>query len=264
MHCANDAESMERLLYYLAEPLRARGYRKIIGPTGLSPHLGSGLLQDYWNITPPLHTPYNPPYLPEISGHVWQARSSGRLYHLPVPSRPRSGPAAPATLTLLNPERLITDLLPLLASACPLWLDFTSPDAKEAAFLLRWLRQGPLWGWLACVGAQPAGFILLQPDLSPRLKLTGGGYNPLTRLWLAWTVRRPVQRGRILFAGVLPDWRGQGIGRQLLHQALVEAQQRGWESVSIGPLPTTAPGSRFLEHLGAQPRQTVLLYQVEL
>jgi GNAT superfamily N-acetyltransferase len=68
----------------------------------------------------------------------------------------------------------------------------------------------------------------------------------------------------VLFAAVLPQWQGQGIGRQLLHQAILTAHQQGWQNLSIGPLPGTSPGSKFLEHQGAQARQTYLLYQGDL
>lgn len=264
LHCANDADSLARLLDVFSERLASLGVRRLIGPTGLSPHLGSGLLQDCWHLRPPLHTAYNPPYLPELAGNVWRPRSSARLFHLPVlPQLPAAAPS-PARLLPLNPARLAGDLLPLLAAACPPWLDFPPPDALEAEFLLRQFSPWPLWGWLAAANGEPAGFILLQPDLAPRLRRANGGRNPLWWLWLRWASRRPAGQGRVLFAAVLPRYRQQGIGRQLLHQALADAKARGWDSLAIGPLPTTAPGSRFLQHFGAEARQTYLLYQRDL
>lgn len=264
LHCVNDADSLARLLDVLSERLASRGVRRLIGPTGLSPHLGSGLLQDCWNLQPPLHTPYNPPYLPELAENVWRPRSSARLFHLIVLPEPPLLKSSPARLMPLNPARLSADLLPLLVAACPSWLDFPPPDAVEAAFLLRQFSPWPLWGWLAEVENEPAGFILLQPDLAPCLRRANGGRNPLWRLWLQWGARHPARHGRVLFAAVLPGFRKQGIGRQLLHQVLVDAIVHGWESLSIGPLPTTSPGSRFLQHLGAAARQTYVLYQRDL
>ena len=88
VHCINDLTSLERLLDAIGEQVAQYGVRKIIGPTGLSPHLGSGLLQDHWNIIPPLHTPYNPPYLPEIAAAALRVRSSGRLFYLPTSVAP--------------------------------------------------------------------------------------------------------------------------------------------------------------------------------
>lgn len=263
LHCVNDTGTFERLINYAAELLQMQRYRKLIGPTGLSPHLGSGLLQDSWNQLPPLHTPYNPPYLPELANITLKTRSQARLYYLPSPPGPPQPASSPAKLVPLEPARLAADLLPLLQAACPPWLDFAPPDAKEAAFLLRWLEPWPLFGWLAQVDSLPVGFVLLQPDLSARLRRAKGGRNPLWRLWLRRAAARPAGAGRILFGAVLPDWRGQGIGRQLLHQALAAARQQKWHGLSIGPLPAPISAVQFLIHHGAQPQQTYLLYQHE-
>ncbi|MBN1993939.1 MAG: GNAT family N-acetyltransferase [Anaerolineae bacterium] len=264
LRCANEVESLERLLKYVAETLAGSGYRRVIGPTGLSPHLNSGLLQDYWDRLPPLHTAYAPPYMPETVGLVMRPLARSQLYHLNVPPPPPSVPALPAKLLPLEPLRLATDLLPLLAAACPTWANFSPPDAREAAFLLRRVKPWPLSGWLAEIDEQPPGFVLLQPDLAPRLRLAKGGRNLLWRAWLAWAGRRPVSHGRVLYGAVLPNWQGRGIGRQLLHQALQTAHQQGWQSLTFGPFPTAALGGKFLKRYGVQPGQSYMLYQYEL
>lgn len=264
LRCANDPESLDRLLMRLAEELWATGCRRVIGPTGLSPRLGTGLLQDYWNELPPLHTAYNPPYLPELVSGTLRPLGRSQLYHLDVPDELPPPPPAPAALAPLESARLTTDLLPLLEAACPAWAGFPPPDEAEVAFLSRWLRQWPLHGWLAQIDEQPVGVVLLQPDLAPQLHRANGGRNPIWRLWLKWASRRPARHGRVLFGGVLPEWREQGIGRQLLHQALVTGREQGWQTLTIGPLPTAAPARGFLEHHGAHPRQTYLLYQRDL
>lgn len=265
LRCVNDAGCLRAFLEVATEEAQRRGGRRLLGPTGLSPYIGSGLLQDYWDTVPPLHTPYNPPYLPElVATTAWSARSSARLYHLPVHTEALLDAPSPAQLTPLDPTRLAGDLLPLFAAALPNWLDFSPPDAVEAVFILRWLEPWPRWGWLAQVEDQPAGFILLQPDLAPWLRRANGGRNLLWRVWLRLAASRLVSRGRILFLEVLPKFRGRGIGRQLLRQGLAAAQQRGWQSVTIGPLPVTAPSHGFLEAVGAEARQTYQLYQRDL
>jgi GNAT superfamily N-acetyltransferase len=264
LRCINEPDGLKRLLEYVAEALRPRGYRQVFGPTGLSPHLNTGLLQDTWNQIPPLHTPSNPPYLPEIADIVMRPVTRSQLYHLPIPPDLPSPSPAPADLLPLDPARLATDLLPLLVAACPSSrADFVPPDTEEATFLLRRLGRWPLFGRLAQVDGQPVGFVLLQPDLAPRLLRAGGGRQPLWRLWLAWSSRRPATHGRLLFGAVLPEWRGQGIGRQLLYQALRSGQEQGWQSLSVGPVPTTAPGGKFLKAHGAEARQSYMLYRWE-
>lgn len=279
LRCVNSLESLEHLLDRLAEILWASGCRRVIGPTSLSPHLETGVLQDYWHQLPPLHTPCNPPYLPELVGIALHPLGRSQLYHMEIPPELPPSPPARAQLLPLELAHLVTakrdsaqahskfsvgSLLPLLAAACPPWADFPPPDAEEAAFLLRWLGRWPLYGWLAQVNEQPVGFVLLQPDLAPLSRRAKGGRNPLWRPWLAWRSRRPVRQGRLLFGAVLPEWRGQGIGRQLLHQALVTGHHLGWRTLSIGPLPRAAAACAFLEGSGARPGQTYLLYQRDL
>jgi GNAT superfamily N-acetyltransferase len=265
LHCRNDLTSLKRHLAFVAEALAGRGYRRAIGPTGLSPHLGSGLLQDYWHRQPPLHTPSNPPYLPELAGLALRPLARGQLHRLDLDSDLEPGPSpGPAALRPLEPAQLAAGLLPLLAAACPpTRADFPPPDAAEAEFLLDWLGRWPLWGWQAEVDGQAVGFVLLQPDLAPRLHRAGGGRGLPARLWLAWAGRRATRQGRILFGGVLPEWRENGIGRQLLHRARLDAHRQGWQRLTVGPLPGTGPGPSFMEQQGAEVRQTYLLYQKE-
>lgn len=257
--CLNDRASLTYFLRALAEE---RGVGSFIGPVHLSPYLGAGCLESHWHLLAPLHTPYNPPYLPGLLHEVMSPILTSHLYHLPVPSQPGPNPdQEPARLLPLQPERLAGDLLPLLAAACTPWKLFAPPDQAEAAFLLRWLGRWPLHGWLAQVDGVAAGFVLLQPDLSPALQRAYGGRNLFWRFWLRYASQRPTHHGRLLFASVLPAHRGQGIGRQLLHAALTTAANEGWQSLRIGPLPEKTPGAQFLTNQGAEAQQTYQLYR---
>jgi GNAT superfamily N-acetyltransferase len=264
LRCVNDADSLEFLFYKLAEALWARGCQRVLGPIGLSPYLKPGTLEDHWNQLPPLHTAYNPPYLPEILHGLMQPLVTSRLYHLEIPPELPPSPAAPACLSPLEPARLSTDLLPLLAMACSPWSELPPPDAEESAFMLRWLGRWPLYGYLAQIGGEPVGFVLLGPDVAPLLRRANGGRFPPWRLWLTWRGRRQLQAGRLFYAAVIPEWQERGIGRQLLHQSLVTGHRLRWRTLSIGPVPTTTPAAAFLESRGAHPRQTYRLYQRDL
>ena len=264
LHCANDQESLERLLGAAMEQLWPFGCQRLLGPVGLSPYLQTGALQDYFNLMPPLHTPYNPPYMPDVMFGVMENLAETRLFHAGVPIQLSPLHANPARLTLFDPDRLSQDLLPLLVEACAVQTDFPPPDAAEAEFLLQWLGILPLCGWLAMIDDQPVGFILLQPDLSTSLARAKGGRNPVWRLWLAWRSQRPTAAGCVLFSSVLPAWRGRGIGSQLWRQALVTAREYGWRSLSVGPLPAQAPAAAFLQAQGATPRQTYRVYTSDM
>lgn len=268
LHCANDEESLERLIALASEQAWASGCSGLIGPVGLSPHLGSGVLLDHFHLGPPLHTAYNPPYLPELIDGLLEKRDETQLYcvsyavHAPVDASDRDADDG-VVLCPLEPGRLAGDLLPLLQAACEPMEEFPPPDAAEAAFMLEWLGIFPLSGWVAYAGDEPVGFVLMQADLGAALRLARGGRNPLWRGWLAWRGRRAARAGRLLFGAVLPEHRRRGIGRTLWRAAMTTARDAGWREMSIGPVAAASAGAAFLAAMGAQPRQRYRLYATD-
>jgi GNAT superfamily N-acetyltransferase len=269
-HLRPDREAWDRLYYHLVETLSAKNYHRVVGPVGLSPHLGSGLLVDSWDEWPPLHTPANPPYAPELVERRLQTLQTGRLYHAAVPPNPWPLSPGRAAIRAFEPGRLATDLRPLLVAATdnPA-AGFPPPDEAEAAYILRLLRPKTLTGFLAEVDYAPVGFVLLGPDTAGRLRAVRGGRplwgRALLHLETRFFGKNRVSRGRIYYGAVLPEWRGQGIGRRLWQRTLGEAAARGWESLSVGPVWLDAngasPAAAFLEKQGAVARQTYKLYE---
>ena len=269
LHLVNDEESWDRLLGVVMEHLWTHGRHHLVGPTGLSPHWASGVLQDHFHVTPPWLTPYNPPYLPEVVASSWQTAAQSRLYHAAVPNEPPDGDAlrldalTSAELIPLVAARLAGDLLLLMVEATSLSDQFPRSDALEAEFILSQLAPGPTLGWLAQAAGQPIGFVLLAPDLAGPLLRAKGGRNPLWRLWLAARCRRPVASGRVLLGAVDPAWRRRGIGRLLWQQALTAAQAQGWRTLTAGPVPDGTVAAHFLAACGATPQQRYALYTSE-
>jgi len=263
LHLSADDEGFDRLLAQLADTYSDLGYRRFIGPVGLSPHLDSGVLVDSWNEWPPVHTPANPPYLPEMLERRMRPFQMGRLYHVFVPTQPAPPAPGPANLHLIDPARLADDLLPLLAAfTTNRTAGFPAPDAVEAFFLLQTLRSASLAACVATVQAEPVGFVLLGADIAGRLRSAQGGRTLLGRGRLAMTLGRPVAAGRLYFGGVQAAWRGRGIGRQLWQWALGEASSRRWQQLTIGPVWEHPNGlDMFLRKYGATPRQTYHLYE---
>lgn len=268
LHLSPDEEAFDRLLAHLAETYSALGYRRFIGPVGLSPHLDSGVLTDSWNEWPPVHTPSNPPYLPELLEQRMRPLQAGHLYQVAVGPNSPAPITGPADLIPIDPIRLAGDLLPLLVAATANeTADFPAPDATEALFIFQALPLSTLFACLATVNGEPAGFVLMGPDIAARLRSTNGGRTPAGRGRLALTLSRPVAGGRVYFGGVQAAWRGQGIGRQLAQWAQREAALRRWQQLAIGPVwepggKQPASGGNFLLKMGAVPRQTYRLYEI--
>ncbi|MGE5222480.1 MAG: hypothetical protein ACM3PY_08590 [Omnitrophica WOR_2 bacterium] len=267
---ANDVEALERLIQVLGKELKTKGCRQIIAPTGLSPHLSSGILLDCWDRLPPSHTAYNPPYIPDIFNAVMQPYVTSRLYRMDL-----AGAYTPETgenkgehpnicFEPFEYNRLNADLSDLFQSAIPPESGFPFPDGDEIAFILRSISNCPVIGQLALIEQQPVGFFLLQPDVSPVLHHCMGAKNIWWRPWLQWMVKRSARDGRLLFGGVEPEWRKKGVGHLLLMQAIMAAQKQGWKSLYIGPVPERAEASSFLIHHGAKPEQTYQVYRLEI
>ena len=269
---ADDAEAFDRLYYHLVEILSEAEIHRIVGPVGLSPHLGRGALVDAWDAWPPQHTPTNPPYLPEMLARRGRVAQVGRLYEVAVGEGAQEDAAIPAAIRAFDVARLAGDLLPLLAAATDDGSGFAPPDAAEAAYLLRAVGPGAVGGLAERDGA-PVGFVLLAPDAAGRLRAARGGRPLWGRAALALGGGRPVAAGRLLFGGVLPAWRGQGVGSVLWGWALAAARARGWRSLTIGPIwsprrtsrvPAADPppaATAFLLARGAAARQTYHLYE---
>ena len=266
LRCVNDVESLERFVGLALEQAARAGCRRLVGPTGLSPHLQSGVLLDHFHVMPPLHTPYNPPYVPEVMQGVLSPLQPSRLFHVSTAAEDsRVDPRSDAGVNML---RLAKDqwqqvLVPLLVRSFDDEGQFPPPDAEEATFLLEWVSVWPLAVWAAIRDGEPAGYVMLQPDLAAPVARARGGRNPLWRVWLAWRSRRPTTSGRLLFAGVSPEHRGRGVGSQLWRHALAEARRLRVAVLTIGPLPPSHAAVPFLEARGAQAVQSYMLYAWE-
>ena len=272
---ADDDEAFDRLYDHLVEALADVDVHRLVGPVGLSPHLGRGVLIDSWDAWPPQHTPTNPPYLPELLERRGRVAQVGRLYRVAVGEEVAGRKDAEATGAVVQPfdvARLAGELLPLLAAAVDDGSGFAPPDAAEAAYLLRAMGPGA-FGGLAEVDGAPAGFVLLAPDAAGRLRAARGGRPLWGRAVLALGGGRPTVAGRLLSGGVLPGWRGRGVGAELWAWALAAARSRGWRTLSTGPIWSPRRSSRvlapdpepaavaFLTARGAVAGQTYRLYE---
>lgn len=261
LQCVNDRPTLRLYLEKVAEFFQAEGVFRIIGPTGISPHIGSGALIDRWHQTTPLHSAYHPPYFAEIAAQLMRPIETRRLYVLPISAV--SVPVLPQNIGIqpLPIDQLQGPLLPLLQAACANRLGFVLPDENEAEFLLSWLGKSTLHGWLVTIDEQAAGFGLLQADMSLLYRKMRGGRSIWGQAGMWWGQKRPFKQGRLLFGSVRPSFRQQGIGRLLLQHIIWDAYQRGWQRLMVGPLREDETAVRLLQNAGAQPQHTYQLYE---
>lgn len=256
----NDRSSLRLFMDSVGEHLREAGSFRVLGPFGLSPHLERGVLHTHWDTSHPVYTAYNQPFMPELMDGVLRPFATQHLYTLPI--NPTHAPSNSIELTQFDPQRLATDLLPLFQIACQNRLGVPLPDEAEAAFILRLLLHDQLMVWGALLNGRIVGFMLLQPDDGAARRRARGGK-------LLWQVglyhllrRRPTARGRLLFGGVLPNMRQQGVGRALLHKLQMIGTDQGWKAVDAGPFDGRETAVSFLtNHANATPLQQYVIYE---
>lgn len=223
------------------EEIFPQGIRSLTGPTELFLFLGAGALSSHWQLPVPPGAPYQPPYTAEHLSALMSPFETLALFHVETGQTRRAANAG--AVERLEPRRLATDLLPLLAS-------ITAPypvSSIEAETLLRWLEPYRPTGFSAALPGEPdspAGFVLLCGERSP--------VRPLPR-------KEP--RSGCLWGRVRADARGQGLGRALLQVGLEEARTRGWKSVSVGPLAEGSEAAAFLRARGGVAQQRYTLYR---
>lgn len=260
LQCINDEETLDRLLGVAMERAAEAGCARLVGPSGPLPGWGGGALLDHFDRLPPLHTPYTPPYLADLLAASMEVCQEQVLLSLPVATGVPAA-AGPALLTPLLLHELASVHLPLLAAALTPHSDMAELPPDAAALLLHWIGVYPTAGWLAEVDGAAAGFVVVQPDLAPLVRRTGGGRWLPWRWYGAWAQARPARRGRLLFGAVAPAWRQHGVGRQLLAQARHHAATVGWSELICGPFTARTPVVGWLQQAGARVEQHFALFE---
>ena len=261
LRVANERRSLEILLDALAEQAHSLGCRSLVGPFEASPYLGQGVLSSHWR-TPPLLTPYNPPYLPELAHGLMTHHRSLSLYRLEIDSHA-------ATLDYrsceqLQPARLEPRLLPLLRAACEHYADLPPLPAAEVRVIEALLSPYRWLGLVSRVEGQPIGVVLAITAVGRPLRPAGGLRGPAGWPLFRHRSRRHPAAGRVVLWGVLPEFRGRGFGRRLLAGLTCAAASRGLRELIFGPVPAGSPSAGLLQSLGAEAERSFELFRYEL
>lgn len=103
------------------------------------------------------------------------------------------------------------------------------------------------------------GTILLLADTGEELAGYGLAYvTPATETWTADTWQTGAQIGEIESLGVLPAYRGQGIGSRLLDELISQLAAAGVHDLVLGVLPGNTAAIRLYQRYGFRPTWSYL------
>ena len=284
--CLDDPEAAAALLQTASAWVKERGLKKICGPYNPSPTDEPGVLVEGFETRPAIMTGHNPPLyqsLVEAAGFTKQEDLVARLATFPLNIKdaaeimpPRLAEvAARASLRQDLVVRQInlrafdseiqtawsiynTALAPVPGFTPIPWVEFRTMAEAFRPFL------DPKLALIADVGENPAGFILLLPDLNEALQAARGGRGLLGMLRLMWR-RLRLTRVSFKILVILPEYQGRGIEAVLINQAARVVVKRGFREVDMSLTgEDNAKSSLFQERLGMNIYRRYRIYQKRL
>ena len=234
------------LFHVAAEWSRQRGARRLRGP--LNPNINEecGLLVEGFDLPNAVMMPHNPPFYPGLAESAGFAKSkdlvafdilvsnspSDRLQRIRDIVRKRVPGLALKAITRRNLRPNLPDLTRIYNDAWERNWSAVPMTADEIRFLADRLEPLLVEGlvWVATVEEQPAGLLLMVPDINPALRplrgrlLTPALVGALPML-LGW--RRP-RRFRLIALGVTPTHRRRGLEGWMFAEGVEAARRHGF------------------------------------
>lgn len=277
-HCVNDAEVGRALLAAAEQALRRSSVERVIGPVDLTTHDEVGLLVDGFDSPPMILSPYHPPYyarllveagykpLRDYQAFRWspELEPSAAVKRL-LRAAARNG-TADVEIRRSDPRRWSTEVGDLHRlynqSFADVWGFVPISEAEFAARAAEFRRfYRPELAVFADCNGEPAGFGLALPDINEALAPLQGRLWPLG--W--WSLARGVSRirgVRLILLGVLPQYRGRGVGARLAQALAKAARELGIQHAELSlVLDSNRETRHLIDAFGATPAKTYRLYQ---
>jgi len=243
--CQEDPAAAQALLHEVEVALWARGLEAVIGPVNLTTHDETGILIDGFDTPASLMTPYNPDYYDRLlSGagytpareyHAYSANLVGdispamkRLMRAFASRRCGTGQIRIRSLDLKNWKDEARMMWSLYNGAFETVWGFVPISWKEFVPRAKRFRQFavPELVPIAELDGQPVGFALVLPDINVALKGTNGRLLPFGWMHIARTIPH-ISQFRFILLGVLPEYRGRGVGALLAFHVRETARRLG-------------------------------------
>lgn len=285
MIAAEDDPEVFSALFAVAEAwLRARGRTVALGPVNLSTNEEVGLLIEGRETSPMFMMSHDPAHTAaaiEAQGYAKAkdifAYTCSVADDLPAPilRRIRKGLPEGVTLRTLEMKRLDAEVATLTGILNDAWAGnwgftpTTEAETKALATTLRLLID-PRLAWFAEIDGEPAGFMILLPNINEAIADLGGKLLPFGWAKLLWRLKvRGVKTGRVPLMGVKRGFaatlKGQLLPFHLIDAVARAARARGYERYELSwVLEDNLPMRRICDAGGASVYKTYRLYQKAL
>ncbi|MSR23223.1 MAG: N-acetyltransferase [Gemmatimonadetes bacterium] len=277
--CREDSEAAAALVTAAADWIRDRGLDRIRGPVSPSTNHECGVLVKGFGRHPLFLTPWNPPYYGELLEAAGLEGVKDLLaYPIPLGSdfqlpdsffeqAERARRASGLTfrdLDLSDADTELERIWEVYHSAWePNW-GFVPMSKEEFFHLGRELKPLliPRFAFLAEVGGEPAGFLLIVPDFNRILKeIPDGRLFPLGIVKLLLGKRR-LRTGRLMALGIRKEFRTRGIFALFAAEAFRRGREYGAVMAEASwILEDNEAMRRPLERLGLSPYRRWRIYQ---
>lgn len=285
MVAAEDDPEVFAALFAAAEAwLRARGCRTALGPVNLSTNEEVGLLVDGADTPPMFMMSHDARHVgPRIEGQGYAKAKDIFAYicsvadDLPAPilSRIRKGLPEGVTLRTVNMKRFDEDVQTLTGILNDAWSGnwgFTPTTEAETKALANNLKLliDPRLTWFAEIDGEPAGFMILLPNINEAIRDLGGKLFPFGWAKLLWRLKvKGPKTGRVPLMGVKRQFaasrRGQLLPFLLIDAVARAARKLGYERYELSwILEDNLAMRRICDAGGARVYKTYRLYEKAL
>jgi hypothetical protein len=285
MIAAEDDPAVFAALFAAAEAwLKARGCGTALGPVNLSTNEEVGLLVEGAATPPMFMMSHDAPYAPaRIEGQGYRKAKDLYAYECSVADdlppallrRVRRPPAEGVVLRTVDMKRFDAEVRTLTGILNDAWSGnwgFTPTTEAETKALATTLKLviDPQLTWFADIDGEPAGFMVLLPNINEAIADLKGRLLPFGWARLVWRLKvKGLKTGRVPLMGVKRKFadsrRGQLLPFQLIDAVAQAARRRGYERYELSwILEDNLPMRRICEAGGARIYKTYRLYEKAL
>ncbi len=275
----DDVEALRALLAAAESWVRARGMERLVGPMDFTMNDEAGILIEGFEASPILRQPWHPPYysrLLEAVGmtkamdlYMWDLhftdRYTGMMKFLPEIAEKAVNEHG-VRIRKMSRRSLRRDMDEFAKVYNAAWsrnwdfVPYTKADLDSEAlnFQLVFDRD---WFMVAEIDGQTVAVAITIPDMNQVLKQMGGRLLPLG-WWYFLRRRRIIDRVRIGFLGVIPEFQHTGVAASLYIEHFDMAERTSRHSGVAGwILETNKSMNRALEAMGGRISSRYRVYE---